>query len=172
MMVEPIRPFGLGSPVIEVDVLAENPLADYVRQLSKRSQSQPYGEPPEMFHTGARPPFLASGIDPGMLRKIRYELRHTAALEESRSRLLMLVEASTPGGLVVDPEALMSPEGRKSFNDYRSRIWTWATAGPEVKVSYTAEDFDKLFGPPADQVEPDTGPAGAASVGTRIRDHR
>jgi hypothetical protein len=77
--------------------------------------------------------------------------RASQAMTTDRAALLAMVEASNPGALYVDPEALMSPEGRGAFNDYKLRVFTWASAGPESKVSYTAEDLDRLFGEPADE---------------------
>ena len=107
-LIETIRPFGPNSKAVDIDVMGPNPLVDYIRRAY---DSSPYsGDPPTMFFSGDRPPFIATGEDPGLLRKIRYELRHTAAMTESRSLLFQCIEASA-GALTVDPETLMSPEG-------------------------------------------------------------
>ena len=149
-LMETIRPFGPNSNPGTVDVLGVNPLVDWVRVAH---DSNPYeGEPPTFWRSGNDLPFVASGEAPRVLRKIRFELRHTAALTESRSHLLALVEASAPGALLSDPEQLMSPEGREAYAYYRQRVFAWATAGPETKVSYTDEDFDRLFGPKIEDV--------------------
>ena len=92
-------------------------------------------------------PFTASGIDPSQLRRVRFELRHSAAMTESRAHFLSLVEASTEGAMDDDPERLQTPEGRAAYAAYRQRVFVWATAGPDTAVSYTDEEFDKLFGP-------------------------
>lgn len=141
VLMEVIRPFGRGSKPVEVDVLGPNPLVAYVIAAYDGS---PYGgEPPTMFYSGDRPPFLASGESPDVLRRVRFELRHSAAMTESRRVLLELVEVSADPE--ADPEAVMTPEGRGAFNAYREKVFRWATAGPPEQTSFTSEDLDRLF---------------------------
>jgi hypothetical protein len=139
---ETVRPWR-GSPALELDLLAPNVLADYVRRAYPANPDS--GPAPTLFFSGDRPPFLVTGEDPGILRRIRFDLRHSAALTDSRALLLQMVEASTPSA-PIDPESLQTPEGRLAYSDYRDRIFTWATVGPTTSTSFTDDDLTKLFG--------------------------
>lgn len=143
-LMDKIQPFGTRAKSVEIDVLGPNPAVQYI--LTAYGPPTSGATPPEMFHVGPKPPFLASGESPALLSKVRFELRHTAAMSESRSVLLACIEVSTSTALHIDPESLVSPAGRAALNDYLTRVWSWATAGPEVQVSFGAEDFDRLFG--------------------------
>ena len=46
-----------------------------------------------MFNTGDVPPFTACGVDPKLLRRVPYCLRHQAALENDPAKVLQMVEA-------------------------------------------------------------------------------
>jgi hypothetical protein len=54
-----------------------------------------------------------------LLKQVRFELRHTGALADSRAVLLALIEATASQD--TDPESLMSAEGKAGYIAYRSR---------------------------------------------------
>jgi hypothetical protein len=99
------------------------------------------GAPPTMFSSGDLPIFTASGIDPELLLWVPWKLRHTAALTESRGRVLALVEE----GDDPEPHRLQTRDGRFALRDYVSRMYQWAVTPPPQPLS--DGEIEALFPP-------------------------
>jgi hypothetical protein len=124
----------------DLDVYDPNPLVSYV--LATAGPPPGRAAPPTLFHSGDVPPVVASGIDPDVLRRIPWKLRHSAAMEPDRSKVLAMLEA---GPVVLDDDPLLSHAGAEAFADYRQRVWSWAVPRP-VEPDLTDTEYGGLFG--------------------------
>jgi hypothetical protein len=130
---------------IQLDRYSANPGREFYTQLLAGST---LGAAPEMFGTGPLPPFTASGIDPAQLRWVPWTHRHTAAVAESRSTVLLLVEAGLQG--ILDPEVDQSADGLALWKDYMGRVAGWVQAQPLDESANIDEQIARLYGPDAD----------------------
>jgi hypothetical protein len=79
---------------------------------------------PEMFNTGDVPPFTGCSVDPKLLRRVPYCLRHQAALENDPAKVLQMVEAG--GGLRADELSCRDRAGQA--------VWgAWFDCEPRVR---------------------------------------
>lgn len=132
---------------ITVDRYSLNPASDFYTQLLAGSTF--VGSAPEMFANGPLPPFTASGVDPSALRWAPWTHRHSAAMSESRSKVLMIVQLGLTGTL--DLEDSQTADGRALWDDYMGRVASWVQAVPidEMDGGIQAQ-IDRLYGPGAD----------------------
>ena len=75
-----------------------------------------------MFNTGDVPPFTACGVDPKLLRRVPYCLRHQAALENDPAKVLQMVEAA---------EGLRADELRRRTYNFPVDAPAWGQTGGE-----------------------------------------
>jgi hypothetical protein len=133
---------------ITIDRYALNPASDFYHQLLAGSSF--VGSTPEMFGSGPLPPFTASGLDSSMLRWVPWTHRHSAAMNESRGHVLMIVQQGLAGA--IDPEDMQSAEGRELWRDYMSRITGWVQAVPlDEQGANIDEQVARLYGPDGSQ---------------------
>jgi hypothetical protein len=139
----PSRIFPIGNQNIQVDRYAANPAEAFYRQLLAGTTL--VGSAPEMFGAGPLPAFTASGVDPAQLRWVPWTHRHTAAVADSRSTVLLLVEAGLQG--ILDPEDQQSPSGHSLWTDYMQRIAAWVQTQPvDDQTANIDEQLRRVYG--------------------------
>jgi hypothetical protein len=118
---------------------ALRPGVDFVKAVMPEATF--LGEAPEMFSTGVLPVFTASGIDPELLRNVRWTLRHSAAMSASRALVLQMIETGD--------ENLQTREGYEALTAYFGEVWRWATSPPPTEPAddEAAGLFSNLFPP-------------------------
>jgi hypothetical protein len=123
---------------ITINRYSANPGRDFYSQLLSGVATL-VGDPPTMFASGDRPPFIASGLDPSTLAWIPWSHRHSASLTESRAQVLLLVEQGLAG--VITPEDFQNAEGTALWNSYWQAIRTWVQTVPadEATASIDAQ---------------------------------
>jgi hypothetical protein len=128
---------------IQLNRYSDNPGREFYTQFLAGSTL--VGSAPEMFGAGPLPPFTASGIDPAQLRWVPWTHRHTAAVAEARSTVLLLVEAGLQG--VLDPEDQQSPDGHALWTDYMQRIAGWVQTQPvDESLASIDQQLERLYG--------------------------
>jgi hypothetical protein len=89
-----------------------------------------------MFNTGNVSRFTASGVDPKLLRRVPYRLRHQAALENDPAKVLQMVEAGE--GLRADELSGRDQAGQAAWGawfDDEPRVREWKdTAAPNSEA--------------------------------------
>jgi hypothetical protein len=113
---------------------ALRPGVDFVKAVMPEATFP--GEAPEMFSTGVLPVFTASGIDPELLRNVRWTLRHAAAMSSSRALVLQMIETGDAN--------LQTREGQDALTSYFAEVWRWATTPPPTEP--TDDEAASLFG--------------------------
>lgn len=107
----------------DVDVYGPNPEVERIKLQAPEAYAMAVreGTPPKMFAAGTAdlPPFTASGVEPRLLTRLPYTLRHAAASADSRGYVLDLLEsyADMPGATIEHP----------GLRDYINRVQAWAT---------------------------------------------
>jgi hypothetical protein len=136
-------PWGDHGPVVAIDVFDLNPLVSYVL---KTAGPPPSGAtPPDFFVSGPIPPLTASGVDPALLVRIPWKLRHTAAMAEEPSTILGILEEIGGGFDITDDDPTLSLAGVRAFDDYKNRVRDWAvSAAPTPEL--TDSELSFLFG--------------------------
>jgi hypothetical protein len=118
---------------------ALRPAVDFVKAVMPEATF--LGEAPEMFSTGVLPVFTASGIDPELLRNVRWTLRHAAAMSASRALVLQMIETGDAN--------LQTREGHEALTTHFGEVWRWATTPPTQPTDDEAQSlFSTLFPPP------------------------
>jgi hypothetical protein len=114
---------GLGHARVLINPFAANALVDGFASKNPDLVKAALADSPapEMFSTGALPPFTASGVDPANLMLLTWACRHYAAVAEEPAAVLQLIEQS-----VGDPYASADCEG---LSDYMARVARWLS-GP------------------------------------------
>lgn len=119
---------------VSIDPFAVNPLADDVAALSPTAHQAASTESPapKLFAGGKAdvPPFTASGLDPQLLLKLPYGVRHAAASEPDRAVVLQMFEEYGD-----DPDARIDHPGLSAAVQ---RVNRWAS-GMDVKRDHDAE---------------------------------
>jgi hypothetical protein len=135
-------PWGDHGPVVEIDVFDPNPLVTWVL---KTVGPPPSGAtPPTFFNSGTLPPLTSSGVDPALLVRIPWKLRHTAALTPDRAVILGILEELGQFD-ITDDDPVLSEAGVRAFTDYRNRVRDWAvSAAPTPEL--TESELSSLFG--------------------------
>jgi hypothetical protein len=110
-----------GSAEAQLDRFSMNPGEAWFRSIMPGATFA--GPAPEMFNSGPLPPITASGLDPSVLARCAWPLRHSAAYTESRARVLMIVEESASPE--PDYDSLQIDAGRDALQDYMLRISSW-----------------------------------------------
>jgi hypothetical protein len=80
---------------------------------------------PTLFASGNTPPFLASGLDPAVLNRLPYKVRHYAASLRDKDQLLQLIEEVGD-----DPDAMMP---HPALTEYEQRVKRWASGADAAK---------------------------------------
>jgi hypothetical protein len=120
-----------------------NPGRDFYTQLLAGSNF--VGSPPEMFGSGPLPVLTASGIDPSALRWVPWFYRHTAALTESRAKVITIIEHGLTGA--IDPVEMQTTDGRALWQAYYSRLAEWVQAVPlDEQDGGIQAQIDRLYG--------------------------
>ncbi|KIC66309.1 hypothetical protein [Pseudarthrobacter phenanthrenivorans] len=101
--------------------------------------------PPTMWATGDLPPFTASGLDPQLLAMVPWQIRHAAALEPDRAKVLAMVEDGA--GL----ESLHTEEEHEGLRNYRERVNNWLSGKNRPKDQPLSEEenndfYESLYG--------------------------
>jgi hypothetical protein len=112
-------PFGGRGASVAVPIDDPNPLVTWV--LGSRPW-RPTGEPPTMFNSGDLPAVTASGVDAALLARIPWMMRHSAAFEVDRARVIAALEADAGSY-----DQLQNADGAAAWEAYRQRVWRWAT---------------------------------------------
>jgi hypothetical protein len=121
----PAHAGGLGASAMELqsDPYGPNPL---VTDLSIRNQTlfelaSARATAPTLFASGDLPPFTASGVDPQVLTRLPFTMRHAAAAERDAGKVLALVEecAGDPSRM---GRGVMNHPG---MDEYRERMNHW-----------------------------------------------
>lgn len=121
------------------DPYGVNPLVDELAETNPAVHQMAMGEapPPTLFASGDLPPFTASGIDPQVLMKLPYTLRHAAAAESDPAAVLGILEEYAS-----DPMFTLEHSG---LDDYRNRVHRWAAGLDKPAVTMTTEEEDELL---------------------------
>jgi hypothetical protein len=145
------RPVYAAAPLASSNPLAAQTLANAPDAYASAARVAPV---PELFHSGARPTFTASGVDPAVLDGIAWPARHPAARAESAAVAYQLLQDYP----VTDPHAvsyaLAEFQDDPGNIDYQHRMQTWIVGGSSPHQIYAS-----LFAPdPRDLEPPDTSP--------------
>jgi hypothetical protein len=132
----PSRWVGMHHPHIKVDRFSLTPGGDFVRQLLPGGKF--VGPEPQMFSSGPLPAFTASGVEPSVLRRCRWSLRHSMAYTPSRAAALAMIEE---GDDLED--RLQTDIGAGALQDYFLRCREWAITPPARELSL--EDLQQVF---------------------------
>jgi hypothetical protein len=130
---------GMRTPV---DRYSLNPGGDYYAEIP--------GPAPEMFSTGPLPLVTASGVDPGVLRWVAWQLRTSAAYAETRGQVLGFIELSALG----DPDGFeghVTTLGGEELKRYWGRIATWVATPVDTNAPLTEDDYKSFY--PDEQTE-------------------
>ena len=113
---------------VMVDPWAVNPLLDDASQAIPATVAAAVagnGDAPTMFESGDLPPFLASGVDPQVLMRLPYQVRHLAASEPSAAQVLALVEKySNHDDIIGEPASAGLGAYIGRFRDWLAGKWT------------------------------------------------
>lgn len=119
---------------VNINPYAANPIVDDVAALSPAAYEAATreGQAPKLFSGGRSdvPPFTASGLDPQLLLKLPYGVRHAAASEPDRAVVLQMFEEYGD-----DPDARIDHPGLSAAVQ---RVQRWAS-GQDVKRDPDAE---------------------------------
>lgn len=113
---------------VQLDAYAANPIVADVAAISPGAYEAATreGDAPKLFSGGKSdvPPFTASGLDPQLLLKLPYGVRHAAASEPDRAVVLQMFEeyGDDPGARIDHPGLSAAVQ----------RVQRWAT-GQDVK---------------------------------------
>jgi hypothetical protein len=112
---------------VDIDPFAANPLIDDVRLASPSAFAQAAAEmpAPKMFDDGTAdyPAFLASGLDPSILRKVVYTQRHfVAALDDASDVYAHVQHYGRDASFVAD---------HADWRDAVRRVNDWATGNTD-----------------------------------------
>jgi hypothetical protein len=141
---------------VTVDPWATNPLLDDATQVAPatvQAATVSQGEAPKMFSGGASdlPPFLASGVDPQVLIRLPYQLRHQAAMEADPAKVLDLLENQGHSDVVMgQPAAAGLADYTGRMHDWLAGKWTNPAHAETDPVQAAAADdavFNAVFGP-------------------------
>ena len=127
----------LGPSRVVIDPYGPNPLVDgfAAKNPAMVKAALADGPAPEMFSTGALPPFTASGIDPANLMLLPWACRHYAAVAEEPADVLQLIETS-----VGVPGASADCEG---LAEYMARVARWLS-GPVNASPFAQRTTDQI----------------------------
>lgn len=117
-----------GPALAEPDAYAANPLVDEIRSRNPALYAAALadGPPPQLFESGALPPFTASGVDPMLLARLPWQARLAAASAPDRGEVLEIIEETQgdPGG------AALSFAHHPGVDAYAARVRAWLS-GPQ-----------------------------------------
>ncbi len=110
--------------VVQLDPYGRNPLVDDLRQSvpAAYALAMREGPPPTLFASGDLPPFCASGIDPQMLAKVPWFLRHEAAAGTNPGTVLAMIEDTA-----TDPDGHLFESRTAGATEYVARMHAWAS---------------------------------------------
>jgi 2-oxoacid dehydrogenase-like protein with E3 subunit-binding domain len=121
------------SAEVVVDDFSSNPLVDDFRQANPGIYQQAVGEgePPTLFESGDLPPFTASGVDPQMLNRLPWQVRHAAARATDRGEVQQMFEEYAPSGSRDRDDKLAMAEIDHGGDDgnvaYQQRVTRWGS---------------------------------------------
>ncbi len=120
----------VGQVTVQVDDYSPNPLVDDLRQALPNvyAMATREGPVPTLFETGDGPMFTTSGIDPAMLMKLPWCVRHAAARAD-RAQAQIMFERYASRSDAADAAAMASINfGHDQGNsDYFMRVTSWAS---------------------------------------------
>jgi hypothetical protein len=129
---------------ITINRYSLNPARDFYSQLLSGVATL-VGDPPSMFGSGDLPVFTASGLDPSMLRWVDWAHRHSAAVAETRSQVLLLIEQGLAGAVTVDD--FQSAEGVALWGAYWQRVTAWVqTVPPDETTASIDAQLQAVYG--------------------------
>lgn len=121
-----LTPFPFAGTTILIDAWSPYPLefgcAESLPAHTKYATTV-NGQPPSMFSTGPLPPFTASNIDPQLLLTLPWQMRHAAAQEPNRVRVLDWLNSP----MAKSPDAALPCE---QLQYYVRGVELWLTNAP------------------------------------------
>lgn len=143
---------------VRVDPWSLNPLVDDARQARPQHVRAAMSETsvvPTLFASGDLPVFLASGLDPKILARLPWRLRHYGALADGQTLFKLVETYSGPDGQdKLHSSSLYGPElTREGNTEYHERVSQWlygtnlsdeAKSSP-LRAAARKADYDVMF---------------------------
>jgi hypothetical protein len=136
----PAGSLGLEALAFKADPYGPSPL---VTDLSIRNRAlfelaSERSPAPTLFASGGDlPPFTASGVEPELLNRLPYAMRHAAASEASAGWVLNLIEQVASDPVRMGRGEITHP----GLDEYRMRMDTWVRGLKTPEVPFAEADY-------------------------------